>query len=264
VSYFLRPLDKTIESIYDSPGALQEIAMIEHPRILVVDDEPDILDILVPFFEQEGYIVAVAADGAEALVKAAQFNPHVILLDVLLPDITGREVLRRLRQKDSRVGVIMISKTGGPIERGRTIQEGAEDYITKPFEPFEVLARVQRFLRSRAANQPSLGTAPRLRCGELLLDRRAGAAYLRGERLDLTPRTLAVLEYLMAHPGELITRERLLNVVWGYDDATGDRILDNRIWDLRRQLQDDPRAPRYIETVSGQGYRFKGEVEALA
>jgi len=237
--------------------------MTERVRILIVDDEPDIHDILVPFLQQEGFAVDTAANGPDALAKAGQLAPHIVILDVLMPGMDGREVLRRLRAKDQRTGIIMLSKTGGPTERGRTIQEGADDYVNKPFEPFEVLTRVQGLLRRLAANKPSLGNAPRLRCGELLLDRRAGRAHLRGETLDLSPKALGLLEYLMGHPNEMISRERLLNAVWGYADEAGDRILDSRIWELRRALRDDVRAPRWIETVSGQGHRFIGEVEAL-
>jgi len=238
--------------------------MIDHPRLLIVDDDDHVVEVLVPFFEQEGYHVAVAGSGAEALTRFTQFAPHVVLLDVRMPGtIDGREVLRRLRQKDQRVGVIMLSQFGDAIARGRAIQEGADDYVQKPFEAFEVLSRVQGLLRRVAAGEPAMGSASKLRCGELLLDRRAGRAYLRGEALDLPPKPLAVLEYLMSHPGELITRERLLNAVWGYADDASGHALENKISGLRRQLHDSSRIPRYIETLSGRGYQFIGEVEAL-
>jgi len=237
--------------------------MIDHPRLLIVDDEPEVIDILAPFFERAGYKVAVATSGAEALAKAEQFAPHVILLDVLLGSMTGREVLRHLRKRNQEVGIIMLSQVGDATERGDAIQDGADDYVNKPFDLFELKARVEGLLRRIAANKPSLRRAPRMHSGDLILDRQAGRAYLDGEPLDLTPKSFAVLEYLMSHPGELITRERLFMAIWGYSDEYGTRSLDTQIWELRRVLNDNAREPRYVETVTGQGYRFVGEVEVL-
>jgi DNA-binding response OmpR family regulator len=235
--------------------------MTERPRILIVDDEPDLTASLASFFERSGFTVAVSGDGADALDRAAHFAPHVILLDVLMPGLNGREVLRRLRQRDPHTAVIMLTKVGDATERGLTLEEGADDYVNKPFDSFELLARVRAVLRRVGTGKPAPSTAARLRCYDLVLDRRAGRALLHGKPLAMQKRTFAVLEYLLCHPDELITRDRLLTQVWDMDTPIGERIVDNRVCELRQLLGDNPDDPRYIETVPGQGYRFIGPVE---
>lgn len=238
--------------------------MIERPRLLIVDDEVGLTNNLAAYFERSGFHVAIAHNGFSALQKIKQFAPHVVLLDILMPPgIDGREVLRRLRQYDTRTAVIMLTQVTGATERGLTLEEGADDYVNKPFDPFELLARIRAVLRRIGTGQASFSAATKLRCYDLLLDRRAARAYLNGKPLDLPNRTLALLEYLLCHPDELITRQRIISSVWAMDDLVGERMVDHRIWELRRILRDDPENPRYIETVPGRGYRFIGPVEML-
>jgi DNA-binding response OmpR family regulator len=232
------------------------------PKVLLVDDEPAITANLAPFLERAGFEVAVAVDGEEALRQVANFAPDLTILDVLMPKLDGREVLRRLRQAGSWTPVILLTQVGESTERAMALEEGADDYLNKPFDPHELVARIRAVLRRARPDQPPLASAWRLHSSELVLDRRSRRAWLGSEELALTPKALALLEYLMTHPDELLTRERLLDTVWGWDYPAGTRTVDTRIAELRRVLEDDPTDPRYIETVPGQGYRFVAFVEA--
>ena len=229
-------------------------------KILLVDDEAAITDNLAPFLRRAGYVVEVAGDGEEALQKVAGFAPDLIILDVLMPRMDGRAVLRHLRQNDDWTSVILLTQVGESVERAMALEEGADDYLNKPFDPQELVARIRAVLRRVHLGQPPLAAAEHLVSGELALDRVARRAKLAGQELSLTPRAVALLEYLMSHPDELMSRDRLLDAVWGWDYPTGTRTVDTRIAELRRALQDDPTNPRYIETVPGQGYRFVGGV----
>lgn len=236
--------------------------MQDRPRLLLVDDEPAITASLAPFLERAGFAVRVAANGAEALEQAAAFTPALIVMDVLMPEVDGREALRRLRQAGDWTPVILLTQVGESAERAMALEEGADDYLNKPFDPHELVARTRAVLRRARPGQPPLATASRLASGGLLLDRVSHRAWLDGEEVTLTPKAAALLEYLATHPDELISRERLLDAVWGWDYPAGTRTVDTRIAELRRALGDDPADPTYIETVPGQGYRFVGTVEA--
>jgi DNA-binding response OmpR family regulator len=235
--------------------------MDDKPRLLLVDDEIAITANLAPFLERSGFGVAVARDGAEALALAESYAPALIIMDVLMPALDGREVLRRLRRAGNWTPVILLTQVGESTERAMALEEGADDYLNKPFDPHELVARVRAVMRRVRPGQPPLATAARLASGGLLLDRAAHRAWLDGQELPITPKANALLEYLITHPDELITRERLLDAVWGWDYPTGTRTVDTRIAELRRVLGDDPAEPRFIETVPGQGYRFVGAVE---
>jgi DNA-binding response OmpR family regulator len=235
--------------------------MMAKPKVLLVDDEQAITANLAPFLERSGFAVAVAADGEEALQQVARFGPALIVLDVLMPKMDGREVLRRLRQEDDWTPVLLLTQVGESTERAMALEEGADDYLNKPFDPHELVARIRAVLRRAHSGRPPLASAARLVCGRLSLDRRSRRAYQDDAELRLTPKAIALLEYLMTHPDELLSRDRLLDTVWGWDYPTGTRTVDTRIAELRRALEDDPGAPQYIETVPGQGYRFVGQVE---
>jgi len=237
--------------------------MVSQSKILLVDDEEAITSNLAPFLERAGLIVEVAGDGEEALRHAADFAPDLIVLDVLMPKLDGREVCRRLRDADNWTPIIMLTQVGSPTERAMSLEEGADDYLNKPFDPYELVARIRAVLRRARPGVPPLSAARRLACGSLVLDRPARRALLAERELPLTPKAVAVLDYLMTHPDEVISRERLLDAVWGWDYPTGTRAVDVRIAELRKALGDDAAKPRYIETIPGQGYRFIGTVEVL-
>jgi DNA-binding response OmpR family regulator len=237
--------------------------MSDRPTILLADDDPTITNSLVPFFERAGFHVLTAANGAEALEKVQRLRPDMIVLDVLMPRMDGREVLRHLRRAGLQTPTILLTQVGDATERALALEEGADDYLNKPFESHELLARVRAVLRRSQSGQPSLSTAWRLSAHELVLDRRARRATFNGQALDLSPKAFAVLEYLMTHPDEVVSRERLLQLVWGWEYPAGTRTVDTRMFELRKALGDDPAEPRFIETQAGEGYIFIAPVRML-
>jgi len=237
--------------------------MDEKTALLLADDDPAVTDSLVPFLERAGFQVMIAGDGVSALEKAQSQHPDLLLLDVLMPRMDGREVLRRLRRAKDWTPTILLTRVGESSERALALEEGADDYLNKPFDPHELLARIRAVLRRARPGEKSLSAAWILACGDLTLDRHARRAKLGGRILNLTPKALAVLEYLMTHPDECISRQRLLEMVWGWQYPVGTRTVDTRVAEIRRVLGDDPENPRFIETVPGEGYRFSAEVQAI-
>ncbi len=233
-------------------------------KILLVDDETAITSHLTPFLERSGFEVMVAADGERALQLAHEFHPDLVVMDVLMPRLDGRAALRRLRQSGDWTPVILLTQVGSPAERAMALEEGADDYLNKPFEPYELVARIRAVLRRMHRDAPSLAGAQRLKSGNLVLDRPARRITLAGREVPLTAKAFAVLEYMMLHPDEVLTRERLLDAVWGWDFPAATRTVDTRIAELRRALQDDAEQPRFVETLIGQGYRFVGRVETAS
>jgi DNA-binding response OmpR family regulator len=235
--------------------------MEKKPHILLVDDEQDITSNLSAYLNRSGFETSTAGNGEEALQRVAEHAPDLIVLDVLMPIMDGREMLRQLRQSDDWTPVILLTQVGEASERAMALEEGADDYLNKPFDPHELVARMRAVLRRARPGRPPLSAAWVLTSGELRFDRQARRAYLEGQELTLTPKALLLLEYLMTHPDELLSRERLLDVVWGWEYPVGSRAVDTRIAELRRVLSDDAADPIYIETVPSLGYRFISPVE---
>jgi len=233
----------------------------ERSLILLADDDPSIADTLAPFLERAGFHVLTVSDGAAALDKIHSHRPALVILDVLMPRMDGREVLRRIRRENSWLPAILLTQVGESSERALALEEGADDYLNKPFDPHELLARIRAVLRRARPGERSLSTSWTLSALDLTLDRRARRASLKGETLELTPKALAVLEYLMTHPDECVSRQRLLEAVWGWEYPAGTRTVDTRMAELRRALNDDPEKPRYIETITAEGYRFIAPVK---
>ena len=233
---------------------------LDRSTILLADDDPTIADSLAPFLERAGFHVLVVSDGVNALEKAQAHHPELIILDVLMPRMDGRETLRRLRKANIWTPTILLTQVGEASERALALEEGADDYLNKPFDPHELLARIRAVLRRARPGERSLSTAWLLTAKDLILDRRARRATLAGKVLDLTPKAFAVLEHLMTHPDEAVSRERLLDVVWGWAYPAGTRTVDTRMAELRRALNDDPAEPRFIETIPSEGYRFVASV----
>jgi DNA-binding response OmpR family regulator len=242
---------------------MEDQAMDKKVSILIVDDEASIRDNLASLLERSGFKVAVAVDGQDALNKLSHVGADLIVLDVIMPRMDGREMLRQLRQNRNWMPVILLTQVGDAAERAMALEEGADDYLNKPFDTHELIARIKTVLRRTQAGQPPLTASQKLGSGDLELDRSARRALMGGRELNLTPKAVTLLEYLMTHPDELISRDRLLDAVWGWDYPVGGRAVDTRIAEIRKLLDDDPTQPHYIETVPGQGYRFVGEVVRL-
>lgn len=230
------------------------------PRLLLIDDEEAIASVLGPFLARSGFRVRTAADGAAGLAAFDDGGADVVVLDVSMPVLDGREVLRRIRATGTWTPIVMLTQIGTAGERAMTLDEGADDYLNKPFDPVELVARVRAVLRRSASGRPLAAEQRVLRAGKLEVDRVGRRALLAGRQVSLTPKALLLLDYLISHPGELHTRYRLLEVLWGFDHPVGTRAVDNRIAELRRALADDASDPTYIETVAGHGYRFVAQV----
>lgn len=230
-------------------------------RILLADDEEAITNELAALLERSSFAVSIAHDGDDALRKATALHPDLIVLDVLMPGMNGREVCRRLRDTGNWTPIIMLTQVGLPGERAMSLEEGADDYLNKPFDPFELVARIRAVLRRAQPGTQPLASARRLVSGPLTLDRPSRRAMLAGQELVLTSKAFALLEYLMLHRDEVLRRERLLDEIWGWDYPVATRAVDVRIAELRKALGDDTERPRFIETVVGEGYRFLGTVE---
>lgn len=220
------------------------------PTVLIVDDEPHIIEFLRMGFEYEGFEVFVAPDGQEALRMATAQRPDIIILDVMLPGVSGFEVARRLRTS-SDVGIIMLTAKEGVDDRVTGLDTGADDYLTKPFSFKELMARVRAVLRRRGKSLDRF-----LAFEDVTLDRDTRAV-TRGERaIDLTPREFELLELFLMHPRQVLTRGAMLARVWGYDYTGDDNIIEVFVRHLREKLGDDP--PRLIQTVRGVGYALRG------
>lgn len=219
-------------------------------RALLVDDEPHIIEFLRMGFEYEGFDILVAGDGNEALRLALNEKPDVIILDVMLPGLSGLEVSRRLHPV-SDAAIIMLTARDEIDDRVKGLDTGADDYLTKPFAFKELMARVRAVLRRRGK---SLDRA--LAFADVTLDRETRVV-MRGERtIDLTPREFELLELFLAHPRQVLTRDAILSRVWGYEYAGDDNVIEVYVRHLREKLDDNP--PRLIQTVRGVGYALRG------
>jgi len=226
--------------------------------VLVVEDNPNTLDLVRLYLERDGHRVLTARDGLTALRLFHQEAPDLIVLDLMLPGLDGMEVCRRVRE-ESEVPIIMLTARAEEEERLAGLELGADDYVTKPFSPRELSARVRAVLR-RVQREP-LPREPVLQRGDLVVDLRKRAVFLAGRRVHLTPTEFRILALLAREPGRAFTRDEILDRAFGDHFEGFDRTVDAHISNLRRKLGDDPRSPRYIQTVYGVGYRF-GEGDA--
>ncbi len=233
----------------------------QRTKLLLVDDEESIVSTLRSFLELSGFEVVTARNGVEALAAIPQHRPDLIVLDVLMPHLDGRETLRQLRKREDWTPVILLTQVAGTAQRIMAIEEGADDYLNKPFDPQELVVRIRAVLRRTQAGKQPLQSARRLRSRDVVLDRSTRRVFSANQEQPLTPKSVSMLEYFMTHPNELIARERLLDVVWGWESAIGERAVDTRIAELRKVLHDDPADPQFIETVPGAGYRYVAPVE---
>jgi len=225
-------------------------------KILVVDDEENIVDLLSSYLRSEGFQVEVATDGPTALAKARAFRPDVVVLDIMLPGLDGIEVLRQLRS-ESPVYVVMLTAKTEEADKVVGLSVGADDYVTKPFSPRELSARIRAMLRRGRGAGPE---EPRvLSFRNLRIDSGRREVWTDDEAVELTTLEFDLLYALAAYPGRVLSREQLLERVWGADYFGDDRVVDAHIKKLRHKLNDDATQPRFIHTVRGIGYKFGAE-----
>jgi len=223
-------------------------------RVLLVEDERTIRDAVTAYLEREGYWVTAVGDGAEALEQASRKAFDLVVLDLNLPKVPGEEVCRRIRDV-SDVPIIMLTAKGAEEERIRGFEIGADDYLVKPFSPRELTARVRALIRrAHAESDPQ---RDRMDFGDLVIDLRAHRVHLGSTEIELTASEYKLLVTLARYPGRVYPRMELVEKVLGYDFEGYERAIDSHIKNLRAKLDDDPREPRFIQTVTGVGYRFE-------
>ena len=224
-------------------------------RILLIDDEPGIVLTLTDRLIGEGYAVESAPDGESGLERASSEGFDLILLDVMLPRLGGFDVLRELRKRNIETPVIMLTARGQVVDKVVGLKLGADDYVTKPFEMVELLARIEAKLR-RAPSVPHPAEGHQF--GEVRIDFRRAVVTKSGVPLDLSAREFQLLRYFIEHRGATLTREELLNEVWGYNAMPSTRTVDVHVAWLRQKIEPNSRHPQYILTVHGMGYKFAG------
>lgn len=229
-------------------------------KILVVDDEESIATLLEYNLAHAGYEVIIANDGEEGLQKAIDEQPDLIVLDLMLPKKDGMEVCKELRQNQIHIPILMLTAKDDEIDKVLGLELGADDYMTKPFSPREVVARVKAILRRTQAfskgNQETV-QLQRIKLGEFEIFPEKYEVYQNGEMLDFTPKEFELLLYLTRNKGRVLTRDQLLNAVWNYDFAGDTRIVDVHISHLREKLEEDTKKPKYIKTIRGLGYKLE-------
>lgn len=222
-------------------------------RVLLVEDEPSLVLTLGDRLRAEGCDVRIATDGDQAIARVLEGGLDLVILDVMLPGKDGFEVCRTLRAREIAIPILMLTARGTVTDRVVGLKLGADDYLTKPFETVELLARIEALLR-RAGAAGSVGG--RFRFGDVEIDSRSGQVTRDGRCLDLSALEFKLLSYFIEHRGRLLTRDELLDRVWGYEATPVTRTVDVHVASLRQKVEEDPGRPRFIETVRGRGYRF--------
>jgi two-component system alkaline phosphatase synthesis response regulator PhoP len=221
-------------------------------RILVIEDDPTILKLLAGDLELEGFSVLTARDGEEGLERAKTSRPDLLILDVMMPKMNGYDVCRALRKDGSDVPIIMLTARGQEAEKVVGLNQGADDYVTKPYGAMELMARVHALLRR---HKRVLDKVEQTSFGDVTVDFRRMEATRHGKPLALTAKEFQMLELLIRHRGEVVSRQQFLEEVWGYEEMPSTRTVDNRLVTLRQKL--DPQDPEaYIATIHGVGYKF--------
>ncbi|HEU5139598.1 MAG TPA: response regulator transcription factor [Bacillales bacterium] len=228
-------------------------------KIIVVDDEVSIITLLEFHLQKAGYEVIAVTDGRSALKLVEAEHPDLILLDLMLPGMDGMDVCREMRQRQLRTPVIMLTAKDEEFDKVLGLEMGADDYITKPFSPREVVARVKAVIRRsvESASETTEEEPEKLSCGELEVYPEKYEAYFRGNELEWTPKEFELLVYLIRNRGRVLSREQLLNAVWHFDFVGDTRIVDVHVSHLREKIEDNTRSPRYIKTIRGLGYKLE-------
>ncbi|GEK58121.1 DNA-binding response regulator [Marinococcus halophilus] len=228
-------------------------------RLLVVDDEESIVTLLKYNLEQSGYTVDTAYDGVEAIRKAQQVKYDLIVLDLMIPEIDGLEVCRKIRTEKIQVPILMLTAKDEEFDKVLGLELGADDYMTKPFSPRELVARVKAIMRrvDYSGQETEMEKIESKTIGHLTVYPENYEAYVQEEALELTPKEFELLVYLINHKGRVLTRDQLLNAVWNYEFVGDTRIVDVHISHLREKIEPNTKKPVYIKTVRGLGYKFE-------
>ena len=235
------------------------MTLVSTRRLLLVEDEPGLVMTMTDRLELEGYEVESVMDANKALHTASSNSYDAILLDVMLPGGTGFDVCRTLRQRGVQTPILMLTARGQVIDRVVGLKLGADDYLVKPFEMAELLARIEALLRRTSTSAlPAGASAESYRFGDISVDFRRAEVVKSGRTLELSAREFKLLKYFIEHRGAALTRDELLNEVWGYNAMPSTRTVDVHVAWLRQKLEDNPRHPEYIHTVHGLGYKFVG------
>jgi two-component system alkaline phosphatase synthesis response regulator PhoP len=230
---------------------------LSEKRLLLVEDEPGLQLALSDRLSAEGYAVETAADGHTAIARATASPFDVIVLDVMLPGRDGFDVAKTIRQQGIQTPILMLTARTQVVDRVVGLKLGADDYLTKPFETIELLARLEALMR-RAPSGPAGLTLERYQFGDITVDVRKAEVMQRGQSLDLSAKEFQLLKYFIEHRGATVSREELLTEVWGYNNTPSTRTVDVHVAWLRQKLEANPRVPQYILTVHGMGYKFAG------
>jgi two-component system alkaline phosphatase synthesis response regulator PhoP len=234
-----------------------EEKMTSNKTILVVEDEASIATLLKYNLERAGYEVLTANDGKEGFEKALNESPDLILLDLMLPSMDGMEICKELRSLKKNIPIIMLTARGDEFDKVLGLELGADDYMTKPFSPREVVARVKAVLRRFQSVQPEQEKKKHYQFGKLEVYPERFEAFLDNTPLDFTPKEFELLVYLIENKNRVLTREQLLSAVWNYDFVGDTRIVDVHISHLRDKIEENSRKPRFIKTIRGIGYKFE-------
>jgi DNA-binding response OmpR family regulator len=227
-------------------------------RILVVEDERAVARALEYGLASEAFVALRAETGQEALDLARSHDPHLILLDIRLPDISGFDVCRQLRAEGRRMPILMLTARDEEVDKVLGLELGADDYVVKPFSFRELISRIRALLRRAYGDLATVSGAERVAFGQIEVDLVRLQVRRQGQALDLTPTEFRLLRHLVSHPNHPLSREALIEAVWGYDSAVGSfRTVDVHIRHLREKLEDDPADPRWIVTLRGLGYMFE-------
>ncbi|MDI9259019.1 response regulator transcription factor [Alicyclobacillus sendaiensis] len=231
------------------------------PTVLVVDDEASIRTLVEYNFSRSGFDVETVEDGRVAYEKLKQgaSKYDLVVLDLMLPGMDGLEVCRRLRQEGVKIPIILLTARDEEVDLVLGLELGADDYVTKPFSPRELVARARAVLRrteSREEDAPPAAGGKVLRAGNIVLDVARHEVRVRGQLVEFTPKEFELLQYFMENPEHVLSRDQLLDRVWGYSAATDTRIVDVHVSHLREKIEDDSKNPKYIRTVRGIGYKF--------
>ena len=229
--------------------------MEPNKKIVVIDDEPSVQEVVRGYLEKDGYLVYVAGNGRDGLALAERAKPGLIVLDLMLPDVSGEEICREIRSR-SDVPILMLTAKASEDERVGGLALGADDYLTKPFSPRELVARVRAVLRRTQGAEMPLVEVLSLDEGALEIDTVQHEVRRDGELVELTPNEYRLLVTLARYPGRVYSRFELINHVQGYDFEGYERTIDAHVKNLRKKIEPDPKHPRYVETVFGVGYRL--------